>query len=211
MRRGRQSSPFPVDVSRETWWRLETYVELLLKWQQRINLIGPATAEHVWTRHVADGLQLLPLVQPRVRTAIDLGSGGGIPGLVLAIALIDRQPATVHLVESIGKKAAFLRHAIQATEAPAVVHNCRIESLAALVPYADLVTARALAPLPRLIGLASPWLGSGAYGLFHKGRGVDKELIELATSWRISYTVHPSLVDPTGCIVEVRGVEHVPG
>lgn len=203
------SIPFPIDVSRETRDRLETYVDLLLKWQRRINLIGPATAEEVWSRHVADGLQLLPLVRAHVRTVIDLGSGGGVPGLILAIALAERQPVTVHLVESAGKKAAFLQQAIQGTGAPAVVQRRRIEAAPAVVPHADLITGRALAPLARLIDLAAPWLTDGAYGLFHKGRDVQNELTESAKSWRISYTVHPSRVDSSGCILEVRGVEHV--
>jgi 16S rRNA (guanine527-N7)-methyltransferase len=199
------------DVSRESRARLEAFVDLLVKWQQRINLIGPATVDEIWQRHVADALQLVPLIRPHVRQIVDLGSGGGIPGLVIAVALMGRHPVTVHLVESTGKKAAFLRQAARLTGAPAVIHNCRIESLARSgdVENVDLVTARALAPLTKLLDLASPWLLTGAYGLFHKGQDVDSELTESAKSWRITYAKHPSVVDSRGCILEVKEIAHV--
>lgn len=199
-----------LNVSRESWRRLEIYVELLDKWQRRIDLIGPATVDDIWQRHVADGLQLLPLVRPNVRMVLDLGSGAGIPGLIIAIGLQGRQPVAVHLVESTAKKAAFLHQAVMATGAPAVVRNCRIEELVRTNRLLEpqLVTARALAPLPRLLDLAAPWLERGAYGLFPKGQDVEIELTESAKSWRIGYVKHPSLLDPRGCILEVREVEH---
>jgi 16S rRNA (guanine527-N7)-methyltransferase len=198
------------DVSRESAARLEAFVELLIKWQQRINLIGPATVDEIWRRHIADSLQLLSLIRPDVTRILDLGSGGGIPGLVLAIAL-ERRPLTVHLVESTGKKAAFLRQAVQVTAALAVVHDCRIEDLArsGQPGHIELVTARALAPLPKLLDLAAPWLHAGAYGLFHKGQDVDSELTESAKSWRITCARHPSVLDPGGCILEVKEIDHV--
>ena len=203
------------DVSRESRTRLEAYVELLLKWQKRINLIGPATVADVWQRHIADAAQLMALIRPHVQQVVDLGSGGGIPGLAIAILLMEHRPnhqlVTVHLVESTGKKAAFLRQAVQRTGAPALVHDCRIDALAQAgrLERVDLVTARALAPLPKLLELAAPWLRSGAYGLFHKGQDVDSELTESAKSWRITYTKHPSVVDPSGCILEVKEIGHV--
>jgi 16S rRNA (guanine527-N7)-methyltransferase len=199
------------DVSRESQARLESFVDLLVKWQQRINLIGPATVDDVWQRHIADAAQLVPLIRPHVHRVLDLGSGGGIPGLVIAIMLMDRRPVSVHLVESTGKKAAFLRQAVQLTGAPAQVHACRIETLAheGRVQNIDLVTARALARLPKLLELASPWLKTGAYGLFHKGQDVDSELTESAKSSRITYAKHPSAVDPGGCILEVKEFAHV--
>jgi 16S rRNA (guanine527-N7)-methyltransferase len=198
------------DVSRESAARLEAFVDLLVKWQQRINLIGPATLDDIWRRHIADALQLLPLIRPDVTRILDLGSGGGIPGLVIAIAL-ERRPLTVHLVESTGKKAAFLRQAVQLTSAPVLVDNCRIEDLARSGQPGNvhLVTARALAPLPKLLDLAAPWLEAGAYGLFHKGRDVDSELTESAKSWRLTFARHPSVIDPGGCILEVKEIDHV--
>lgn len=199
------------DVSRESRRRLEAFVDLLVKWQRRINLIGPASVDEIWQRHIADGLQLVPLIRPHVRSILDLGSGGGIPGLVVAIALMEQRPVTVHLVESTGKKAAFLRQAALLTAAPVIVHDCRIESLAEArrIETVDLVTARALAPLPKLLQLAAPWLEAGAYGLFHKGRDVESELTESAKSWRLAFAKHPSVVDPGGCILEVKEIEHV--
>jgi 16S rRNA (guanine527-N7)-methyltransferase len=199
------------DVSRESATRIEAFVDVLVKWQQRINLIGPGTVDDIWRRHIADALQLLPLIGPDVTQVLDLGSGGGIPGLVLAITLEERGPVTVHLVESTGKKAAFLRQAVQLTSAPAVVHDCRIEDLArsGQPGNVDLVTARALAPLPKLLQLAAPWLEAGARGLFHKGQDVDSELTESAKSWRITCARHPSVVDPGGCILEVKEIDHV--
>ena len=211
-RHGGHSDPLSrFDVSRESRARLEAFVDLLVKWQRRINLIGPATVDDVWQRHVADALQLVPLIRPHVHRIVDLGSGGGIPGLVIAFSLMEVRPVTVHLVESTGRKAAFLRQAAQLTGAPVVVHNCRIESLhrSARGGGADLVTARAVAPLPKLLELAFPWLETGAYGLFHKGRDVDSELTESAKSWRIACAKHPSAIDPGGCILEVKEIDHV--
>ena len=200
------------DVSRESRARLTAYVDLLVKWQRRINLIGPATVDDVWQRHIADAVQLVPLIKPHVKRILDLGSGAGIPGLVVAISLMERQPVTVHLVESTKKKSAFLRQAVLLTGAPAIIHDCRIEELATAGPAGplegiDLVTARALAPLPKLLQLALPWLEAGATGLFHKGREIDRELTESAKYWRIACVRHPSFVDPNGCILEVNEIE----
>jgi len=201
------------DVSRESRARLEAFVDLLLKWQQRINLIGPSTVDDVWQRHIADALQLVPLIKPHVKRILDLGSGAGIPGLVIGIVLMERAPVTVHLVESTGKKAAFLRQAVLLTGATAVVHDCRIEEFATEFRAGpsesiDLVTARALAPLPKLLQLALPWLEAGATGLFHKGEEIDRELTESAKYWRLTCVRHPSIVDPNGCILEVNDIEH---
>src|SRR5262249_49165537 len=134
----------PFHVSRETSQRLTRFVELLLDRQQRMNLIASSTIPHVWTRHVADSLQLLPLA-PQARRWTDLGSGGGFPGIVIACALAENPGAHVHLIESIGKKAAFLRDAVRETGAPATVHHVRIEDIAPrLAREIDIVTARAL-------------------------------------------------------------------
>jgi 16S rRNA (guanine527-N7)-methyltransferase len=136
-----------VAVSRETLARLDRFVELLLQWQARMNLVAPSTLPQLWTRHIADSLQLLPLM-PEARVWCDLGSGGGFPGLVIACALAERPGATVHLIESNAKKAAFLREAQRLTAAPAIVHGVRAEKFVDSPPQRiEVVTARALASL----------------------------------------------------------------
>src|SRR5262249_34425636 len=144
-------------VSRETLDRLDRFVATLLTWQRRINLIAPASVSEIWTRHVADSLQLLSLA-PAARLWLDLGSGGGFPGLGIACALCETPGARVHLVESNGKKAAFLREAVRVTGAPAIVHQARIEHMGTKLDESiEIVTARALAPLSDLLELAAPW------------------------------------------------------
>jgi len=196
-----------IGVSRETAARLDRFIAVLLAWQQRINLISPATAPMVWTRHVADSLQLLALA-PKARVWVDLGSGGGFPGLPIACALAETPGACVHLVESNMKKAAFLREAVRATEAPAVVHAMRIEEFVAGPPEGvDIVTARALAPLAELLGAAYPLLKKGVLGVFPKGQDVERELTEATKYWKIQVTLALSRTDPEGRIVVVRGIE----
>jgi 16S rRNA (guanine527-N7)-methyltransferase len=192
------------DVSRESLDRLRDFVALLRHWQSRINLIAPSTVPHLYRRHVADSLQLLPLLQGRATVLLDLGSGAGFPGLVLAIA--GGFEAT--LVESNGKKAAFLREAIRRTGAAASVLEKRIESLNRdmVLGRIDAITARALAPLPRLIDYASPWLASGAPAFFLKGQNVDDELTEAAKSWRFACRKHPSVTDAAGVVLEITEV-----
>jgi 16S rRNA (guanine527-N7)-methyltransferase len=197
------------DVSRESLARLKVYVALLMKWQGRINLIGPAGAETIWTRHVADSLQLLPLIGPRAGRVVDLGSGAGFPGLVLAIMLGGQAGNDVHLIESNGKKVAFLRQAARITDSSARIHHGRIEQMepAVLGGAADIITARAVAGLSQLVGLAAPLADRNTRALFHKGQDVDRELTETTKSWRISAVKHPDRIDPSGCIVEIRGFE----
>jgi 16S rRNA (guanine527-N7)-methyltransferase len=197
-----------VPVSRETLARLDRFVATLLTWQRRTNLIAPATIPEIWTRHVADSLQLLPLA-PDARIWLDLGSGGGFPGLAIACALADTPGARVHLVESNGKKAAFLREAIRVAGAPAIVHHARIEQMGtALDECVDVVTARAVAPLADLLGLAEPWLKKGAQGLFPKGQDVGGELTEASKYWSIGAVLIPSKTDPHGRIVQVERADH---
>jgi len=194
-------------VSRETLNRLDRFVDLLLTWQQRINLIAPSTAAHVWTRHIADSLQLLALA-PQARIWVDLGSGGGFPGLVIACALAETPGAQVHLVEANAKKAAFLREAARVTGAPVSVHNGRIEDFLKNPPtVVDVVTARALAPLSELLGYAHPLLKRGARAVFPKGQDVDAELTEAAKYWKIQLSLALSRTDPKARIVVVRGLE----
>jgi 16S rRNA (guanine527-N7)-methyltransferase len=187
--------------------RLDRYVALLLAWQSRINLIAPSTVPEIWTRHVADSLQLLAFA-PDAKIWLDFGSGGGFPGLAVACVLADRPGAHVHLVESNTKKAAFLREAARVAGAPVTVHAVRIgnvgESFSGPV---DVVSARALAPLKQLCDEAAPYIRRGAVGLFLKGQDVDVELTEAAKYWRIEAEKAPSRTSPDGRIVIIRGLE----
>lgn len=194
-------------VSRETLKRLELYVDLLLQWQKKTNLIAQSTIPTIWTRHVADSLQLLDLV-PDVRVWVDFGSGGGFPAIPIACALTEKPGAQVHLVESNGKKAAFLREAIRVTGAPGQVHMDRVEKYTqGPVKSVDVVSARALAPLKVLCDQAFPLIERGAIGLFPKGLDVADELTEAAKYWNIDATPVASKTSPEGCIVIVRGLK----
>src|SRR5262249_33202711 len=145
-------------VSRETSARLDRFVELLLSWQRKINLISTSTIPHLWTRHIADSLQLIDLARD-AQIWVDVGTGGGFPGLVIACGLADRTGAAVHLVESNLKKAAFLREAVQATGAPAIVHGMRIETFAkGFRGPLDVLSARAVSPLNTLLNMCFPLL-----------------------------------------------------
>jgi 16S rRNA (guanine527-N7)-methyltransferase len=193
-------------VSRETWERLDRFVALLLERQSVVNLIGPSTAGKVWTRHVADSLQFLSLA-PHARRWIDLGSGAGFPGLVIACALAGQEGAAVHLIESVQKKAAFLQECVDALAVPAIVHRLRIEDFVRTgsVEF-DVVTARALAPLEKLVNYASPLLKAGAIGLFAKGQHVDAELTAASKYWKIDADLIPSRTEPNGRIVRITRV-----
>ena len=198
-------------VSRETSERLDTFVELLLSWQRTTNLIAASTIPHLWTRHIADSLQLLDLA-PDARAWVDLGSGAGFPGLMIAIALAERPGTIVHLIDSNKKKAAFLREAQRVTGAPAEVHIQRIEEFThSFAAPLDAVTARAVAPLKLLLQQSFPLLGkSGAMGLFLKGQNAELELKEARaakTSWKMNATLVPSRTDPAARIVVIRDVE----
>jgi 16S rRNA (guanine527-N7)-methyltransferase len=195
---------FGSTVSRETWERLEQFVDLLLRWQRSTNLVASSTIPRAWTRHVADSLQLLALA-PDAGRWVDLGAGGGFPGIVIACALAGKPGAEIHLVESVQKKAAFLRAATTELGLPAIVHAQRIEDfVSATTERFDVVTARALAPLDRLIGYAIPLLKSGAVGLFPKGQDVEVELTQASKSWTIDADLVPSRTDREGRIVRVR-------
>jgi 16S rRNA (guanine527-N7)-methyltransferase len=194
-------------VSRETAERLERFVGLLLDWQRRVNLIAPSTEPTLWTRHIADSLQLLALA-PDARVWADFGSGAGFPGLVIACALTGTSGARVYLVESNTKKATFLREAVRVIGVPAEVRCERGEDFVNAAPEAvDVVTARALAPLRDLLAKAYPLLVKGAVGLFPKGQAVEAELTEAAKYWRVQATLVPSRTDPKAQIVIVRGLE----
>ena len=184
-------------VSRETSLALERFAELLLKWNRALNLIARQDEAFLWDRHIEDSLQLLPLMAPRPDRAIDLGSGAGFPGLVLAIA----SGVTFYLVEADKLKAAFLREAARVTLAPVKVHAVRIE--AARLDPAPLITARALAPLPRLLELAAPLLAHGGTCLFLKGAGARIELTQAASQWHMRAECIPSRTEVDASILRI--------
>jgi len=194
------------DVSRETWERIDRFVDLLLSWQTHTNLIAKSTIEHLWTRHVVDSLQLLALA-PDAKTWVDLGSGGGFPGIVLACALKERSDAKVHLVESIAKKARFLDEVIRRLALPAIVHHRRIEDSGdSFGEKPDVITARAVASLKVLCSYAYPLMGPKTVALFLKGQDVEVELTEASRYWNIQAELVPSKTSPEGRIVVVRGL-----
>ena len=195
-------------VSRETAASLDLYVEQLRRWQSVKNLVGPATMADVWTRHVADALQLLALA-PSATKWLDLGSGAGIPGLILAIAGRDREGFHVDLVESNARKCAFLLETCRLTRAPVKVHTARIEDVISSYTGAHVVCARALAPLRQLLDWTAPLLTTGTTGLFPKGRDVDAELTAAAQEWRFVYDLVPSRTESDARIVRVTALSRV--
>ncbi len=194
-------------VSRETEKRLDLFVGLLIDWQKKFNLIASSTIPIVWTRHVADSLQLIDIA-PDARVWVDFGSGGGLPGIPIACVLAEKPGAMVHLVESVGKKATFLREAVSLTGVPATVHQMRAENFGDSVrDKVDVVTARALSPLKTLCDQAFPLIARGAIGIFPKGQDVDAELTEAAKYWTIEASKVPSKTSPQGSIVVIRGLK----
>ena len=192
------------DVSRETLDRLAKYVELLASWNRRINLVGRDTIGDVWRRHILDSAQLLTLIPREARRLVDLGSGAGLPGLVLAIMGVPE----VHLIESDGRKAAFLREAVRVTAAPATIHARRLDRVQPFI--ADIVTARALAPLAELLEISERFHGKRTICLFPKGRMVEEELTEAAKAWHMRIDRQPSLTDPSGCILRLEAIAREP-
>ena len=189
-------------VSRETFERLQAFEQLFLKWNRSINLAAPSTLDDVWRRHILDSAQLARIA-PAATRWVDLGSGGGFPGLVLAFLLVERPGASVDLVESNRKKASFLQSVIGQFDLPARVVAKRIDDSYGLVFTPEIVTARALAALPDLLDLSAPWLAKGARALFHKGRDYRTEVEESTHRWVFDLVEHPSMTDPHGVILEV--------
>lgn len=190
-------------VSRETQAALEAYAALLLRWNRTVNLVARADEPFLWQRHIADSLQLIPLMQPRPDRAIDLGTGAGFPGLILSIA----GGIPFDLIEADQRKAAFLREAIRTTGAPVQVHAVRIET-ARLRP-APLVTARALAPLPKLLELAAPLLAPGGFCLFLKGATAEAELTQASQEWHMQAELIPSRTSPSARILRISHLSRV--
>lgn len=192
-------------VSRETEARLATLASLLRKWSPRINLVSRTTLDDLEHRHIADSAQLFALRPPTARHWADLGSGGGFPGLVIAILAAEQAPdLTVTLVESDRRKAAFLATAARACTITPRIIPTRIESLPPL--GADVLSARALAPLPRLLELAAPHIAETGIALFPKGAGHAQEIDTALASWRFSVQKLPSQTDPDGTLLLLRGI-----
>ncbi|PHS25071.1 MAG: 16S rRNA (guanine(527)-N(7))-methyltransferase RsmG [Robiginitomaculum sp.] len=191
-----------MNVSRETLARFSCWHDLLHKWSKKINLVASGTLPAFWTRHALDSAQLAPLVPNEARRLIDLGSGAGFPGLAIALMRMEDHPVHVTLVESNAKKAAFLRVCIEETGAPAEVICARSESLPPQ-DY-DVITARALAPLPRLLALCAPFVGPQTLQLFLKGAEVEKEIGEARKDWALAYETIPSMTEKTASILKIR-------
>jgi 16S rRNA (guanine527-N7)-methyltransferase len=184
---------------------LETFRGLLADWNQRMNLVGPSALAQFWSRHVYDSGQLLALA-PDALTWADLGAGAGFPGIVLAILGKGRDGLRVHLVESMAKRCRFLTEVVETLGLPAQVHNVRAEQLSI---HVDIVTARACAPLARLLGYAEPYMKRGATGLFLKGQDVVVELTEAAKCWKFEAELLASCSAPDGRILQVKGLSRV--
>ncbi len=191
-------------VSRETSERLDRFVAHLLKWQSAVQLVAPSTLTKIWTRHIADSLQLLPDIA-WVKEVVDVGTGGGFPGLELAVASPDKK---FHLIESDTRKASFLREALRITNTPAEVYAERVESVAKRIPTGiHVVTARAFAPLPRMLDLTEPFFQNGAKAVFLKSQDVDDELTTAAKSWNVNFQLRTSQTDPRGRILLIDQAE----
>jgi 16S rRNA (guanine527-N7)-methyltransferase len=184
---------------------LARYQALLAEWNAVMNLVGPLTIATYWTRHALDSSQLLELA-PDALTWADLGAGAGLPGVVLAILLKGRAGAKVHLVESMAKRCRFLEVVAKDLDLPVQIHNARAEDLKLKV---DIVTARACAPMTRLLGFSEPYLRNGATGLFLKGQDVATELSEAEKAWKFEAALRPSQSDPRGRIVQVKRLSRV--
>ena len=201
---GAEAFAAETDVSRETLDRIVQIVDELDAWRHKINLIGPSEFDQVWRRHVLDSWQLFSHI-PNDDHTVDLGSGSGFPGLILAAGL-SHQAASVTMIESVGKKCAFLRSAVSTAKLPAKVIQGRVERVNPV--QARCITARAFAPLPKLLEYAAPWLLEGAYGVFPKGRRWEEELTSAQESWRFAYEAIPS-VTGDGAILKISEVSRV--
>ncbi len=197
------------DVSRETRRRLDDFAVLYEKWSPRINLTAPSTQSDFWSRHVGDSAQLFDLA-PDAKHWVDLGSGGGFPGMVIAILLQDMPGARVELVESNRKKTAFLQAAKAKCAPSAVIHPDRIENVTARIRDPEIITARALAPLPKLLDLTAPWLQQGARALFHKGRGYASEIEDSHAKWTFDLVRHESRIDAESVILDITNLRRRP-
>ncbi|WP_176085758.1 16S rRNA (guanine(527)-N(7))-methyltransferase RsmG [Martelella sp. HB161492] len=197
-------------VSRETQDRLEHFVAHFEKWAKAINLVAPSTKTQIWDRHVADSAQIFQL-NPGPYQWIDIGSGGGFPGMITAILLAEAGEGWVHLVESNNKKASFLRTAIRETGARASVHAIRAEAAPAIIDKIDYMSARALASLDELFGFAEPFAQKQEKFrcYFHKGRDYQSEIDKARGQWQFDLIQHQSRVEPGSVVLEVSNLRHI--
>jgi 16S rRNA (guanine527-N7)-methyltransferase len=193
-------------VSRETQQRLEHFANLFQKWAKSINLVAPSTVQELWTRHIADSAQIFQL-SPGPKHWMDMGSGGGFPGIITAIFLAELGDGWVHLVESNQKKAAFLRVALNETGARGTVHPVRVEAAEDVVPSCECISARALADLDHLLFYSSKrMIGNDTTAFFHKGRDYVAEINKARGGWDFDLVQHPSVVEPDSVILEISNL-----
>jgi 16S rRNA (guanine527-N7)-methyltransferase len=195
-------------VSRETLDKLEHFAALFQKWAKSINLVAPSTLEDLWQRHIVDSLQIIRL-SPSPKTWVDLGSGGGFPGVITAICLSEFSDGWVHLVESNNKKAAFLRIALNETGARGSVHPIRIEQAPSVIPRCDAVSARALSDLTQLLDYCTPWMleeTSNTVAFFHKGRDYQQEVDKAVSRFQFDLVKHASVVEPDSVVLEIANL-----
>ncbi len=195
-------------VSRETFERLKILVARVEEWQKKTNLVAPSTLNDMWSRHIADSLQCIKL-KPDARHWVDIGSGGGFPGLVVAAVMADYEESSIDLIESIQKKCSFLRQVNRQMQARAKVHCDRIENISSTIAQPEIVTARALAALPLLLELSSPWLLNGATALFHKGREFEAELADCDGLWSFDLVSHESVISTDSVILEISNLKRI--
>ena len=193
-------------VSRETFAGLEAFEAMFRIWAERINLVAPSTFDDLWNRHILDSAQLA-FFAPNALRWLDLGSGGGFPGLVLAFLLKEKPGGQIDLIESNRKKAGFLQTAVGQFSLPARVHARRIDEGIKGLEQPEIVTARALAPLPGLLDLTFPWLSECATGLLHKGRDYQQEIQESSLLWQYDLVEHSSRVDADSVILEIASLK----
>jgi 16S rRNA (guanine527-N7)-methyltransferase len=198
---------FGKDVSRETLDKLAIYEALLRKWQKTINLVGDSTLNNIWQRHFLDSAQLLNFFPKKAIRFVDFGSGGGFPVLVYALLLADKKPQKayeIHAIESDSRKTAFMREVVRSCQLDVRVHTSRIEQIAAI--RADVITARALAPLDTLLTYMRPFTTNDTTCLFLKGQTAEEEIAKLGRKRQMDITLYPSISDPSGHIVEIKNI-----
>lgn len=193
-------------ASAERMAEMDRFLEMLIETNAVMNLVGPDTLPDFWSRHAWDSAQLLETV-PEARTWADLGAGAGFPGLILAILLKDSPDAHIWLIDSLGKRCRFLSAVVETLELPATVIHGRAEDQKDIA--VDVVTARAVAPMERLLGYAQPYMERGAQAVFLKGERAEEELREARKSWQFSSDLRPSQSDPRGRIVHIGSVRRV--